>query len=77
MRLGKLPKLPETKHKVILTVVFASTDIKSSDEEAARFALELEKLLDKYKPKPKARMHSRKLSVDGHTYSELKRKGDE
>jgi hypothetical protein len=73
----RLPKMPETKHKVILTVVFASTDIKSSDEEAARFAIELEKLLDKYKTKPKARMHSRKLSVDGHTYSELKRKGNE
>jgi ribosome-associated translation inhibitor RaiA len=77
MRLGKMPKMPETKHKVSLTIVFASTDIKSSDEEAARFAIELEKLLDKYKTKPKARIHSRKISVEGHTYSELKSKGDE
>ena len=77
MRLGKLPKLPETKHKVALTVVFASTDIKSSDEDAARLAVELEKLLDKFKPKPKSRIYSRKISVEGHTYAELKDKGDQ
>lgn len=73
----RLPKLPEKKHKVILTVVFASTDIKSSDEDASRFAIELEKLLDKFKPQPKSRMASRKISVEGHTYAELKGKGDE
>lgn len=67
--------MPEQKHAVKLTVVFASTDVKSSEDDAAKFAIELEKLLDKFKTKPKSRIASQKLSVEGHAYAELKSKG--
>jgi hypothetical protein len=70
----RLPKLPEQKHGVRLKVVFASTDIKSSDEDAAKLALELEKLIGKFKPN--SRMASWEISVDGHAYDEIKRRGD-
>jgi hypothetical protein len=72
-RLPRLPKLPRQKHTVKLKVIFSSTDIKSSDEDAARLGIELERLLDKFKPK--SLMASRELSVEGHTYAELKNKG--
>lgn len=74
-RLPRLPKLPEQKHGVRLKVVFASTDIKSSEEDAAKLALQIEKLIEKFKPKPKSRMASWEISVDGHAYDEIKNKG--
>jgi hypothetical protein len=76
MRRPSLPKLPEQKHAVRLKVVFASTDIKSSEEDAAKLALRIEKLIEKFKTKPKSRMVSREISVDGNAYAEIKQKGD-
>ena len=76
MRRPRLPKLPEQKHAVRLKVVFASTDIKSSDEDAAKLAVEIEKLIGKFKPKPNSRMASWEISVDGHAYDEIKRRSD-
>ena len=60
------------KHTVKLKVVFTSTDVKSSDEDAADFGIQLEELVKKFKPK--SRLLSTELSVEGTTYSQRKNK---
>lgn len=56
-------------------MVFASTDVKSSEEDAAKLALRIEKLVEKFKTKPKSRLATWTISVDGHAYTEIKNKG--